>query len=689
MKILQKLIALLLALCLLSCTVFAETPEQPETEPAAEETSSALPEAGEAAEPFADPEDPTDPTEPTEPEEPEEPEERPDEAHNPYITGFTDGCFHPNDQITRAEAAQILCTQGNFPPCTENHFPDVPSNRWYAEAVNTLAEAGIFSGYSDGTFRPNSPMARAELCLVLQKIAGITGAETEVSFSDVSPSYWGYTAVCVAVEQGWASGYSDGTFHPGDSITRAEAVVMLNHFYDRSADDAAIATGTGLRFFPDVQPGKWYYPYVMEAATVHTAHYENPEAPETWLDPHALSAGIDNGFWCLNGKLYLAKNGDFIHAAGSGTYNGVSYTCAGSTGVCTVSTEVLTLHDGELVLIKNGKALYAPGSYPEGYWLRGGNLYAAKNGSLLHTKTTATVNGLSCSCAGSSGVCTVSAELLTLQEGDLVLLQNGKPLYVPGSYPEGYWVRSGKIYAAKSGSLLHTKTTATVKGLSCSCAGASGVCTVSAEILPDAEGNRWRLKSGAINTASGLFESGGDMYYSQSGGKLLRNGDFHTLHFGDDCKYTSGNAAIDSYIENIYDSVTNSSMTQERKLYACYCHVFNNWNHYIPNNNHVPRGQDCSEWMEEYMTRFIDMGGGNCYCYASWFCYLARRCGYWQAKGVSGGTAPNNTDHGWVEMELNGTLYMFDPRLDGKNYSSPGRLYMATYDNLPWGYWRP
>ena len=169
---------------------------------------------------------------------------------------------------------------------------------------------------------------------------------------------------------------------------------------------------------------------------------------------------------------------------------------------------------------------------------------------------------------------------------------------------------------------------------------------------------------------------------------MLCNADYNNLHYGADGKYTSGNAKIDAYIENIISTATTSSMTQQQKLRAVYDYVFYHVS-YRSNNNHVPRGQDCKLWTETYMLRLIDQGKGNCYCYASLMYYLARRIGYGQAIAVSGGTTPNNQDHGWLEITINGTAYLFDPELDYTRIGSPGTCYMKTYANAPWKYWRP
>ena len=353
---------------------------------------------------------PTEPIETTEATEPDVTEEtdmpmhRPDEMHKPYITGKNDGGFHPQEPLTRAELAVILYSQGSYSP-GEAHFSDVRSGSWYAAAVNALAGARILAGYSDGTFRPNKPINRGQFVAILAKISGETAA-LPATFSDVG-SHWAAQAIALAQEKGWVSGYSDGTFRPQSSVTRAEAVVMLNKFLRRSPDHAAIAASEGLRFFPDVKIGSWYYAAVMEAATIHTAQFQSDDQAETWFDPSPGNYRIRDGFYCFGKKLFAVEGGAYVRTAETRILNGVIYTCEGESGVCRAQTEILTLANRDLALLTGGAPVAAPGRYTDGFYLKAGHLFAAKNGSILHAKVAGTADGVSYTCTGESGYCTV------------------------------------------------------------------------------------------------------------------------------------------------------------------------------------------------------------------------------------------------------------------------------------------
>lgn len=348
--------------------------------------------------------EPSEPTDPSVPTEPTQPEPREDEIHKPLMSGSNDGCFHPKDTLSRAEMAVVLYSQGNYAP-GQNVFPDVKASAWYATAVNALAAAGILGGYPDGKFQPKRAVTRAELVAALAKVSGET-ATRETDFQDIPANFWGRDAISLAQEKGWVSGYSDGTFRPNQTITRAEAATVLIAFFRRSPDLQAIERGENLHFFPDVASKSWYYPYVMEASTVHTAHWETVESSEVWLNVDPGNVPLSNGFYCVGGKLYAVREGSFIHKAETGTLNGLSYTCEGASGVCTVRTEVLPLYDGTLLLLSGGKPIAKPGKLPNGLFVKAGQLYAVQNGSVLQKQTTGTIGGVSYTCTGASGVCT-------------------------------------------------------------------------------------------------------------------------------------------------------------------------------------------------------------------------------------------------------------------------------------------
>lgn len=179
--------------------------------------------------------------------------------HNAYVSGRTATTFVPNGTLTRAEATKLLyelmTAQAHKQyDRSDNGFSDVPAGKWYAVAVSTLANAGAIKGYSNGTFQPGKPINRAEFVTILTGIYGVNTSKG-MPFADVG-SAWCHDAVATAYANGWVGGYADGTFHPNQTITRAEAVTILNRVLGRSCDLTFVqANAQAASHFTDVTPG--------------------------------------------------------------------------------------------------------------------------------------------------------------------------------------------------------------------------------------------------------------------------------------------------------------------------------------------------------------------------------------------------------------------------------------------------
>ena len=170
---------------------------------------------------------------------------------------------------------------------TKTTFPDVPTNAWYAGYVSYLARYGIAVGYTDGLFHGDEPITRAEFTAMAVRFFDAYGdgdpaiMEEYGGFWDVSPGHWAAGYIEDAARYGWVVGYGDGTFQADDEITRAEVVTIVNRLLGREADQEYIADNPrGLILFPDVSKDYWAYYDILEAANGHTASMEDAE---TWL----------------------------------------------------------------------------------------------------------------------------------------------------------------------------------------------------------------------------------------------------------------------------------------------------------------------------------------------------------------------------------------------------------------------
>lgn len=201
--------------------------------------------------------------------------------HLAYLAGYPGGTFGPDQNMTRAEAAQMfynLLLEKDVEITVE--FEDVPADAWYAKPVNTLASLGILSGVGNGRFDPERSITRAEFTVIAMKFANTSGGGVNI-FSDVNEDDWFYSAVVDSTQYGWINGYPDGTFRPEATISRAEVTVIVNHMLGRAADRPyVIAHEEELNTFGDVNRGHWGYFHIAEATNAHEYHTE--DGTESW-----------------------------------------------------------------------------------------------------------------------------------------------------------------------------------------------------------------------------------------------------------------------------------------------------------------------------------------------------------------------------------------------------------------------
>lgn len=201
--------------------------------------------------------------------------------HIVYLNGYMDGTFRPDDNMTRAEVAQMFYNLLNDKDVAiAVSFSDVASDAWYAEAVNTLASLGMITGVGDNKYEPDRSITRAEFTTIAMRFADLaTGGENV--FSDVAEDAWYHDYVVGSIKYGWITGYPDGTFRPENTITRAEVTTIVNRMLGRSADRTFIAEHADeLRSFSDVTTSHWSYYAVMEATNAHDFTKDN--GVETW-----------------------------------------------------------------------------------------------------------------------------------------------------------------------------------------------------------------------------------------------------------------------------------------------------------------------------------------------------------------------------------------------------------------------
>lgn len=192
--------------------------------------------------------------------------------HFAYVIGYPDGGVHPHATITRAETAtvffRLLTEKTRKDNLTKYHsFRDVPQGAWYNAAVATMAKLKIITGYPDGTFQPDAPVTRAEFAAIAARFDE-KSARTTASFRDIY-GHWAERYISRSAELGWIRGYTDNTFRPDQSITRAEAMALINRVLNRNPESKDDLLRSMNIFNDNLDTAKWYYLDVQEAANSH------------------------------------------------------------------------------------------------------------------------------------------------------------------------------------------------------------------------------------------------------------------------------------------------------------------------------------------------------------------------------------------------------------------------------------
>lgn len=222
-------------------------------------------------------------------------------------------------------------------------------------------------------------------------------------------------------------------------------------------------------------------------------------------------------------------------------------------------------------------------------------------------------------------------------------------------------------------------------------------------------------EDGTVDTTPGLREAGGmSCLISEDGGRvyadgaihlvdgrpvfctsegtLLKNGEWHGFHFDASGRYTSGDAELDRYVEDILQKETRADMTQEEKLYACNC-VIRTFR-YLGRNEAYPDTVKTMPHADavEYAKKIFETGKGDCYNYAAAYYFCAKRLGL-DATAVIGRCAyvrwgPSAYPHSWLEIPMDGKTLLFDAQIENNNIrngisNEEFGVFKSTYETAP------
>lgn len=144
--------------------------------------------------------------------------------------GYPDGTFRPGNPVSRAEFANFIKRAYTIPDAPAGaKFSDLPADTWFFSGVASVINAGLMGGYPDGSFRPGNSITRQEAAVVLNKLLGLKEEKGFSGFTDKEDiAKWAADAVQAVSAAGLMGGYPDETFRPQNAINRAEAIVILD-----------------------------------------------------------------------------------------------------------------------------------------------------------------------------------------------------------------------------------------------------------------------------------------------------------------------------------------------------------------------------------------------------------------------------------------------------------------------------
>ncbi|MBB6735253.1 InlB B-repeat-containing protein [Cohnella zeiphila] len=192
----------------------------------------------------------------------------PEQRHLPYMKGFSDGTFRPDAPLTRAEVAAMLDRFLRMEETAEaepnRRFADIKPGYWAAEAVAAVSRAGLMTGDANGLFHPDAGVSRADMAAIVVRWKKLPTDGQTSSFTDTQ-GHRQEAGIAAAAEAGYLTGDGSGAFRPDRVLTRAEAVALFNRLEGRGP-----LTGVSKQTWSDVPPSHWAYDEIEEATVAHT-----------------------------------------------------------------------------------------------------------------------------------------------------------------------------------------------------------------------------------------------------------------------------------------------------------------------------------------------------------------------------------------------------------------------------------
>lgn len=133
----------------------------------------------------------------------------------------------PSPQPIPASQPSTPVATVSLPILGAKHFADV-QGYWGEPYIIELSQRGVIGGFPDGNFRPTAYITRAQFAAIAARALRLPASDSSRQFTDVAPTHWAASAIASASNAGLITGFPDGTFKPEENITRAQALVVLS-----------------------------------------------------------------------------------------------------------------------------------------------------------------------------------------------------------------------------------------------------------------------------------------------------------------------------------------------------------------------------------------------------------------------------------------------------------------------------
>ncbi|CEG22060.1 S-layer protein precursor [Planococcus massiliensis] len=205
------------------------------------------------------------------------------------VSGYSDGTVKPDTEVTRAQAAVMIGRLKGFSGAKQaTPFNDVPSTHYASGYIAEAAKAGYLKGYGDGTFRPNAPIIRGDMAMIVERVFDLAFTFNS-SFKDVGPNAVYSEAIRKILAANITIGYPDNTFRPRQAVTRGQFSAFLARALEpKFKNDAAI---------PDsyMKDKTKTYTYQMSDGTTAVHRFQNVPNRDGLVYGFMWTAQIDGG----------------------------------------------------------------------------------------------------------------------------------------------------------------------------------------------------------------------------------------------------------------------------------------------------------------------------------------------------------------------------------------------------------